>query len=101
MKPLFGYLFLAMGISFGIASNSFAKISEGFSTLYPSLACIFFMFICLFSLSKAMTGCNVVFHLAALIGIPYSYISPLAYIRTNVEGIYYTSGSGKESQFVK
>jgi len=27
MKPLFGYLFLAVGISFGIASNSFAKIS--------------------------------------------------------------------------
>jgi len=31
---------------------------------------------------------NVVFHLAALIGIPYSYISPLAYIRTNIEGTY-------------
>ena len=30
MKPLFGYLFLAVGISFGIASNSFAKISDGF-----------------------------------------------------------------------
>jgi nucleoside-diphosphate-sugar epimerase len=29
-----------------------------------------------------------VFHLAALIGIPYSYVSPLAYIRTNVEGTY-------------
>jgi dTDP-glucose 4,6-dehydratase len=40
------------------------------------------------SVSKAMQGCDVVFHLAALIGIPYSYISPLAYIRTNVEGAY-------------
>jgi len=40
------------------------------------------------SVSKAMDGCNTVFHLAALIGIPYSYISPLAYIRTNVEGTY-------------
>lgn len=29
---------------------------------------------------------NVVFHLAALIAIPYSYLSPMAYIRTNVEG---------------
>ena len=26
--------------------------------------------------------------LAALIGIPYSYVSPLAYIRTNIEGTY-------------
>ena len=40
------------------------------------------------SVSKAMKECNVVFHLAALIGIPYSYVSPLAYIRTNVEGTY-------------
>lgn len=36
----------------------------------------------------AMKGCDTVFHLAALIGIPYSYVSPLAYIRTNVEGTY-------------
>ena len=40
------------------------------------------------SVSKALEGCNAVFHLAALIGIPYSYVSPLAYIRTNVEGTY-------------
>ena len=40
------------------------------------------------SVSKAMKGCDAVFHLAALIGIPYSYVSPLAYIRTNVEGAY-------------
>ena len=40
------------------------------------------------SVNKALKGCDVVFHLAALIGIPYSYISPLAYVRTNVEGSY-------------
>ena len=40
------------------------------------------------SVSKAMRGCDAVFHLAALIGIPYSYNSPLAYIRTNIEGSY-------------
>ncbi len=40
------------------------------------------------SVFKAMEGCSAVLHLAALIGIPYSYISPLAYIRTNVEGTY-------------
>ena len=40
------------------------------------------------SISKAMKGCDTVFHLAALIGIPYSYDSPLAYIRTNIEGTY-------------
>jgi dTDP-glucose 4,6-dehydratase len=40
------------------------------------------------SVRVAMQGVDAVFHLAALIGIPYSYESPLAYIRTNVEGTY-------------
>lgn len=40
------------------------------------------------SINGAMKGCGIVFHLAALIGIPYSYISPLAYIKTNIEGTY-------------
>ncbi|MFZ4589573.1 MAG: GDP-mannose 4,6-dehydratase [Ignavibacteria bacterium] len=40
------------------------------------------------SVLSSMKDCKSVFHLAALIGIPYSYISPLAYIRTNIEGTY-------------
>ena len=40
------------------------------------------------SVFNAMKGCKVVIHLAALIGIPYSYRSPLAYIKTNLEGTY-------------
>jgi NAD dependent epimerase/dehydratase len=34
----------------------------------------------------AMKGINVVFHLAALIGIPYSYHSPDNYVDTNIKG---------------
>jgi NAD dependent epimerase/dehydratase len=37
---------------------------------------------------RAMDGTTVVFHLAALIAIPYSYIAPLSYLRTNVEGTH-------------
>jgi NAD dependent epimerase/dehydratase len=40
------------------------------------------------SVNRAMVGCDTVLHLAALIGIPYSYISPQAYIRTNIDGTY-------------
>ena len=47
------------------------------------------------SVSKAMKGCKAVFHMAALIGIPYSYVSPLAYIRTNIEGTYNVLESAK------
>ena len=35
---------------------------------------------------RAVRGADTIFHLAALIGIPYSYESPLAYVKTNVEG---------------
>ena len=38
------------------------------------------------SVLGAMEGCQIVFHLAALIGIPYSYQTPVSYVRTNVEG---------------
>ncbi len=38
------------------------------------------------NISKIVKGKEVVFHLAALIAIPYSYRSPAAYVRTNVEG---------------
>jgi NAD dependent epimerase/dehydratase len=34
----------------------------------------------------AMQGCHAVFHLAALIGIPFSYHSPDSYIDTNIKG---------------
>ena len=40
------------------------------------------------SVFNSLKGCNYCAHLAALIGIPYSYLSPLAYIRTNIEGTY-------------
>ena len=38
------------------------------------------------SLRAAVQGADIVFHLAALIAIPYSYLAPISYVRTNVEG---------------
>ena len=35
---------------------------------------------------EAMKGCDVVFHLAALIAIPFSYHSPDSYVDTNIKG---------------
>ena len=45
-----------------------------------------------------MEGCNVAFHLAALVGIPYSLVSPLSYIRTNIDGTYNVLESAKLHQ---
>jgi NAD dependent epimerase/dehydratase len=37
-------------------------------------------------ISRHVRGKDVVFHLAALIGIPYSYVAPDSYVRTNIIG---------------
>jgi NAD dependent epimerase/dehydratase len=47
------------------------------------------------SVYSAMSDCREVYHLAALIGIPYSYISPQAYIKTNIDGTYNVLQAGK------
>ena len=38
------------------------------------------------SVREAVRGTEVVFHLAALIAIPYSYQAPDSYVRTNIQG---------------
>jgi len=37
-------------------------------------------------MNELVGGCDIVFHLAALIGIPYSYLAPASYVETNVQG---------------
>lgn len=39
-----------------------------------------------FGMEQFIKGQEVIFHLAALIGIPYSYISPQSYLQTNIQG---------------
>ncbi len=39
-----------------------------------------------YGVRRAVKGCHTVYHLAALIGIPYSYYSPESYIETNITG---------------
>jgi len=39
-----------------------------------------------FLAADLVAGCDVVLHLAALIGIPYSYVAPASYVATNVSG---------------
>ena len=39
-----------------------------------------------FMVDQAVRDCDTVFHLGALIGIPYSYIAPAAYVTTNITG---------------
>ena len=83
MKPLLGYLFLANGIIFGIASNSFAKISEGFTKLTPSVLCILFMCITMFSIAKAMHALPVGFAYATYSGLTVTGVVLFALLKFN------------------
>jgi NAD dependent epimerase/dehydratase len=49
------------------------------------------------SVREAIRGCEIVFHLAALIGIPYSYHAPRSYLRTNAEGTINVLQAARES----
>ena len=49
-----------------------------------------------FYVRKAMRDVDIVFHLAALIAIPYSYESPVSYVRTNIEGTLNILQAAKE-----
>ena len=83
MKPLLGYLFLANGIIFGIASNSFAKISDGFTKLTPSVICILFMCITMFSIAKAMSALPVGFAYSTYSGLTVVGVLVFAMIKYN------------------
>ena len=89
MKPLLGYLFLANGIIFGIASNSLAKISEGFTKLTPSVLCILFMCITMFSIAKAMSALPVGFAYSTYSGLTVTGVLVFAMLKYNqIPNIY-------------
>ncbi len=44
----------------------------------------------------AVRGCRTIFHLAALIGIPFSYHSPDSYVDTNVKGTLHVLQAARE-----
>ncbi|MHB1651444.1 MAG: SDR family NAD(P)-dependent oxidoreductase [Desulfitobacteriaceae bacterium] len=47
---------------------------------------------------KAVLGCDIVFHLGALVGIPYSYKNPREVVETNVLGTFNVLIAAREHQ---
>ncbi len=54
-----------------------------------------------YGVKTAMKGCDIVLHLAALIGIPYSYHSPDNYVDTNVKGTLNILQAARELEIQK
>lgn len=51
-----------------------------------------------FFVRKTVKDCDYVFHLAALIGIPYSYVAPSDYVSVNVQGTVNVLQACREEQ---
>ena len=83
MKPFTGYIFLFIAISCGIAANSFAKISDGFSKLTPAVACLLLMCVTMFSLAKGMHAIPVGFAYATYSAVTVASILIFGIIKYN------------------
>ena len=83
MKPLTGYIFLFIAISCGIIANSLAKMSDGFSKLTPSVACILLMCVTMFSLAKGMSAIPVGFAYSTYSGLTVLGVLIFAMLKYN------------------
>ena len=83
MSIFSGYVFLTLGILTGISANSFAKISDGFTKLNPTIAWLVFMCVCMYSLSKAMSVIPVGFTYATYGGLTITAIAVFGIIKYN------------------
>ena len=93
MKPFMGYIILAIGIVTGIAANSLGKISDGFTKLTPTIACLILMSITMFSLAKAMTIIPVGFAYSTYSGLTVTGVLVFAMLKYNqIPNLYATVG---------
>ena len=73
------YLFLAIAVFLGVASNSFAKIAEGFTLLFPSIITAITIVLCMYALSLVMKNIPM--------GITYASFAGLTIIATVIVGV--------------
>ena len=84
-----GYLYLSVAIICGITANSLAKISDGFTKLGPSIACIILLFVTMFTLARSMSLLPVGFSYATYSGITVTAILIFGMIKYNqIPNIY-------------
>jgi len=79
MNMTTSYLFLALAVVLGVASNSFAKNAEGFTLIFPSVITAITIVACMYALSMVMKTLPI--------GVTYASFAGLAIIATVVVGI--------------
>jgi NAD dependent epimerase/dehydratase len=68
------------------ARSDWGMLEERYNKRIPNLKVIAGDITDSLFVKKAVSGKEYVFHLAALVGIPYSYAAPESYINTNIKG---------------
>tara|TARA_B100001079_G_C16122832_1_gene387828 strand:+ start:153 stop:491 length:339 start_codon:yes stop_codon:yes gene_type:complete len=75
MNSISGYIFLAISIILGIASNGYLKMTDGFTKIIPSIYCSVLIVLCIFCLAKAMMTIPVGFTYATYGGITITAVT--------------------------
>ena len=76
---IYSYILLLIAVVLGTASNSFAKSSEGFTKLIPSLASAITIILCMYALSNVMKNIPM--------GITYPSFAGLCILATAAVGV--------------
>ena len=79
MNMTTSYLFLALAVVLGVASNNFAKSAEGLTLFFPSIITAITIVSCMYALSIVMKTIPM--------GVTYASFAGLAIIATVVVGI--------------
>ena len=89
MNSFSPYIFLALAIILGITSNSYLKMTDGFTKLAPSIMCSILILLCIFCLAKAMMSIPVGFTYATYGGLTITAVTIFAVIKYNqIPNIY-------------
>jgi small multidrug resistance pump len=80
MNPFTSYIFLTLAVLLGVTSNSFAKNSEGFTLLIPSIITAITIVLCMYALSMVMKNIPM--------GTTYASFAGLTILATVTVGVF-------------
>ena len=80
MNMTSSYLVLILAVILGVTSNTFAKSTQGFTVVFPSIITAITIVLCMYTLSIVMKNIPV--------GVTYASFAGLTIIATVVVGIY-------------
>ena len=83
MNSISGYIFLVLAIILGITSNSYLKMTDGFTKVMPTIFCSVLIVLCIFCLAKAMMTIPVGFTYATYGGLTITAVTIFGILKYN------------------